>query len=153
MNDKEKKSVEAERNIDVEIERLKLDKRRLNLDIEAHESSKKLNTESIALDKSKEWTTKLQIGLPVFLSILALAFSFISEDRRTKVAQALQQRQFEEQYNLMVNSYKEGRLELFRRMSEHVTDGAEIKKIYADIFPRDSIVLQGEQLTVKAGGK
>ena len=150
MNNDENKSdetrtIDTERNIDIERERLELDRQRLNLDVESHETSKNLDSERIVLEKSKERTAKLQIGLPVLVTILALAFSAFNEYRRSAEAQNLQRMQYELQYNQAVSSYNEGRLELFKRMTEHTTDVGEVKKTYAEIFPNDSIILDDEQ--------
>jgi len=162
MSDSEKKSLETasketERKIDVEREKLELEKQRLKLDFEVHETSKRLDAERIILDKSKQRTTTLQIGLPVLVSILALAFSYFSEARRSAATDNLQRLQLEQQrlqveqqYNQMVNSYKEGRFELFKRLADRATSGDEIKKIYAETFPRDSTVLRNEQKEMAA---
>src|SRR3982074_228861 len=105
MNDEENKfdetrTIGAERKSDIERERLELDKQRLNLDVER-----------VILEKSKERTAKLQAILPILVSIVAIAFSGWGEYRRSAL-----------QYNQAVSSYNEGRLELFRRMTEHTVD-------------------------------
>ena len=143
MNDEEKTSgrtraIETERKIDIERERLELDKQRLKLDVEAHESSKKLDAERIVLEKSKERTAKLQIVLPILISVFAIGLSIWTATLQYRL-----------QYIQAVSSYNETRLELFKRLTEHTTDSGEVKKTYAQIFPNDSKILEGEQATQK----
>ena len=124
----------------LEWQRLELDKRRLQLDIDAHEASSKLDSERIALEKSKERTTKLQISLPILLSIIALAFSFYSEYRRSVIQHEQLEEQKEEQKEekwIERNNYRGERLELFKRMAEHTTDKNELIKIYRELFYDD----------------
>ncbi len=111
MNDEERKydetgTMETGRKTDVERERFELDEQRLNLDIER-----------IALEKLKERTAKLQVSLPILVSIVAIAFSGWSEYRRSVI-----------QYNQGASSYNQGRLELFKRMTERTADSGEMKK-------------------------
>jgi hypothetical protein len=120
MNDKEKRS---EQNVDIERERLELDKRRLTLDIEVHETSKKLDTERIALEKSREQTAKLQIVLPLLISVFAIALGIWTATLQYRL-----------QYAQAVSSYNQTRLELFRKLSELTTNSTDVKKTYAEIF-------------------
>ena len=121
MNDQEK---ESELNVDIERERLELDKRRLRLDIEAHEASKTLDTERIALEKSRERTAKLQMVLPLLISVFAIGLGIWTAILQYRL-----------QYAQTVSSYNQTRLELFKRLSELTNDSAEVKKAYAEIFP------------------
>jgi hypothetical protein len=113
----------TEHESDIEWQRLELEKARLKLD-----------TERVALEKAKDRTTKLQIGLPLLVSILALAFTAFNERQRSWL-----------EFNKAASSYNEGRYELFRRRTEHKTDPTEIMSIYAEIFPNDSKSLLAEQ--------
>ena len=142
MNNKEKESAEQERNINVEQERLELDKQRLHLDIEVHKTSKKLDTERIALEKSRERTAKLQMVLPLLVSVFAISLGIWTATLQYRL-----------QYAQTVSSYNQTRLELFKRLSELTNDSAEVKKAYAEIFPNDSRLLEGEQAAQKPGNK
>ena len=155
MSDAENKSVESRAvdtrgEIGLERERLEIEKKRLQLEIDFRETSKKLDAERFILEKSKERTAKLQIGLPVLVSVLALLFSAFGEYRRSSEARELQKMQYELQHNQAVSSYNDGRIELFRRLTEQSANAEEIKKIYSEIFARDSLSLEREQREVDA---
>jgi hypothetical protein len=147
MNQEEKKSGEnravvVERKIDIELERLELDKQRLKLDVESQETSKRLDAARIDLEKSKERTAKLQILLPLLVSVFAIGLSVWTAWLQYKL-----------QYNSAVSSYNQTRLELFKKMTERTIDSTELKTIYAEIFPNDFKILEGEQKTQKPGEK
>lgn len=55
-----------------EWQKLELEKRRLQMEIDNSEASRKLESERISLEKGKERTTKLQIILPLAVSMMAL---------------------------------------------------------------------------------
>ena len=150
INNEANKSAETKSSgtvpsIDLERERFELDKQRLRLETESHETSRKQEAERLILEKSKERTAKLQISLPILVSILALAFSSIGEYRRSAEAQNLQRLQYELQYNQAVSSYNQTRIELFKRLTERTTDSAEVKKTFAEVFPNDYKELEKEQ--------
>jgi hypothetical protein len=109
----------TQRESDIEWQRLELERVRLKLDIER-----------VTLEKAKERTTKLLYSLPILVSIIALALSALGEYRRSVLA---------------VSSYNETRIELFRRMASQTTDSVELEKIYAEVFPNDSIILKRER--------
>lgn len=109
--------------LDVQSQRLELERERLKLD-----------SDRVALEKAKERTAKLQLALPILISILALGFNALSERQRSQL-----------EYYRVVSSYDDGRLELFKRMTEHQADKNEIMKSYAEIFARDLVTLRTEQ--------
>lgn len=114
-----------------------IDDTRLESDIESRKLRSdrlELAKERVALAKAKDRTTKLQIGLPMLVSILALAFTAFNERQRSWL-----------EFNKAASSYNEGRYELFRKMAANTSDPNEIKRIYAEIFPNDSISLRQEQ--------
>ena len=68
--------------------------------------------------------------LPLVLSVIAIVITGIGEYRRSVEAKS---------------TYNQGRIELFRQMTQHGVSGDQIKQIYKEIFPRDSKILQDEQ--------
>ena len=88
----------------------------------------------VAVAKAKDRTAKLQISLPILVSILALTLSALNERQRSWI-----------EFNRAASSYNEGRYELFRKMTASTSDPNEIRRIYAEIFPNDSISLRQEQ--------
>jgi hypothetical protein len=147
MSDSDEKAVETgtldpERNIDVvqqrlelDRKRLELDRQRLKLDVEAHETSKQLHLEKILLEKSKERTARLQLILPVLISIFAIGLGIWTATLQYRL-----------QYAQAVSSYNETRLELFKSLVLHPTDTAGVKQAYIDTFPNDSKTLESEKL-------
>jgi hypothetical protein len=133
------------RESDIEREKLELDKQRLKLEIEAHETAKKLDFERITLEKSKERTAKLQIGLPILVSILALFFNTFNEYRRSEEARWRQELQQLEMRLQAEQNFKDQRLELFKKMAQDVTDATELKKLYSELFPQDAKELDYEK--------
>ena len=105
----------------------------------------KVDTEKTALERVKDRTTTLQIGLPLLVSILALVFSAFNERQRSWLEFNNERERTWVEFNKAASSYNEGRYELFRRMTANTSDPNEIKRSYAEIFPRDSISLLAEK--------
>ena len=126
------------RELAIQRERLELDKKRFDFDVEHLRST----------EKSKERTTKWQMVLPFLFSLVVIVINALIESYRSAQAGNLQKMQYELQYNQAVSSYNAGRIELFRKMTQGATSADEIMKVYKEVFPRDSIILQNEQKDV-----
>lgn len=81
-----------------------------------------LDKERLNLEIRKERTAKLQIGLPIALAFVAIMAGSMTEYFR---------------FNLQRQDIN-GRVELFKKLTEHKTDAEEIKRTYKEIFPRDA---------------
>lgn len=127
---------------DVDRERLDLEKHRLELDIKAYDTSRKLDTEKLLLERSQERTARLQAVLPVLIATFALGLSLWTA-----------RLQYQLQISQGVSSYNQTRLELFKRLTEHNKEGSEVRKIYSEVFPNDAKILEGEQKTQGPGNK
>jgi hypothetical protein len=68
--------------------------------------------------------------LPLVLSCIAIVVTGVGEYRRYVEAKS---------------TYNQGRIELFKKMAEPTANHDDIMKAYAEIFPRDSIILRNEQ--------
>lgn len=146
MSDSEEKSVgtgvvDPERTIDVVQQRLELDRQRLGLDgrrlkleVEAHETSKRLDSERILLEKSKERTARLQLVLPLLISVFAIGLGIWTATLQYRL-----------QYVQAVSSYNETRLELFKLLANNASDNARVKQAYIEVFPNDWATLESEQ--------
>lgn len=129
-------------NLDIQREKLELDKQRLQFEMGARESANKIDSERILLERSKERTSKLQLILPLLISAFAIGLSLWTATLQYRL-----------QYVVAVSSYNTTRLELLKRLSERAPDNAEVKKIYAEVFPNDSKALEKEQKTLAAVDK
>lgn len=129
-------------NLDIQREKLKLDKQCLQFEMGARESANKIDSERILLERSKERTSKLQLILPLLISAFAIGLSLWTATLQYRL-----------QYVVAVSSYNTTRLELLKRLSERAPDNAEVKKIYAEVFPNDSKALEKEQKTLAAVDK
>jgi len=106
------------RESDIEWQKLELDKERLRLEIR------------------KERTAKLQLILPIVVSLVAITFGAFSEYVRSRQAERLQ----EAQYFLrrMELERKDGRLELFKKLTEPGINKEAVLATYAEMFPQDA---------------
>lgn len=123
MADKNVEDIDKRTQSTIERERLELERARLDL------------------ERARQRSTLLQIGLPLLVSVIAISLTTYSERQRG----LLEQQRATLEYNKAVSSYNEGRLELFRKRVERATSDDQIKSIYAEVFPRDSVTLRGEQ--------
>ena len=121
--DDRNQAAKTQNESDMDWQRLELERARLKLD-----------TERLNLEKAKERTTKLLIILPVLVSVVAISFSAYTEKQRAFI-----------EYTKAASTYNEGRFELFKKMTENPANSGEIKRIYQELFPRDSITLRNEQ--------
>ena len=104
-----------------------------------------LDKQRLALEKSMQRTAWLQTVVPVLFSLVAIGISSWSEYRRFQETQVLQKMQYDLQYNQAVSSYNQGRIELFKELTEHAKSADDVRKVYGEIFVRDSIILRSEQ--------
>jgi hypothetical protein len=95
--------------LDIEWQKLELDKQRLQL------------------EKAKEGTTKLQIVLPLVVSVVALLFGPLTSSYQGSLARVSQREQEEHQ----------AKQELFKKLTEHTSDPKEIERVFETIFADD----------------
>jgi hypothetical protein len=159
--DDQNQAENSQRESNIEWQKLELERERLKLDRESHEVSSKLDLERSALERAKERTTKLQISLPILVSVLAIVLSSYGEYRRSAQAKLSEERQFsfqresqERQSNLQYEEMQiplhQRRLELFKKLTEHASSQAEIEKEFFKLFPSESLDIEAERDTTES---
>jgi hypothetical protein len=109
--------------INFEREKLELEKQRLQLDIR------------------KERTSRIQIALPVVVSVIAILASSYGQYQQSRNSLYLQAAQLDLQYRQLDQERKkrlEARLELFKKLTVGVSDLQSVKGIYTELFPEDA---------------
>ena len=79
-------------------------------------------------------TEAFQKHLPLILSLIAILVTGYGEYRRSVEAKS---------------TYNQGRIELFRQLTQRPATNEQINEIYKEVFPRDAKLLLDEQAAMR----